>query len=107
MYPRDDGEAYGLANEIFFLLEGKYKKLNVTFPEPLLRPANYSDTNPRPKAHPNVVIRILAFSLYYAGLNKTDRQIASLYRQNVSKSYGGLWTGLGHRYRGKAYVAIA
>jgi D-beta-D-heptose 7-phosphate kinase/D-beta-D-heptose 1-phosphate adenosyltransferase len=36
----------------------------------LLRPANYSDTNPRPKARPNVVIRIFALSLYYAGLNK-------------------------------------
>jgi hypothetical protein len=36
----------------------------------LLSPANYSDTNPRPKARPNVVIRILALSLYYAGLNR-------------------------------------
>ena len=36
----------------------------------LLRPANYSDTDPGPKTRPNVDIRIFELSLYYAGLNR-------------------------------------
>ncbi len=47
-----------------------YSAEMIALADELLRPANYSDSEPGLKPHLNLVIRILELSLYYAGLNR-------------------------------------